>query len=111
MITLKSAYGFKREFVSDFLKYCKEIKDKYSNDKGNYFHNKVIAIEGELWTFKIYIQSSKLYLQPILCVNGQFVHYPKEQWNNIYKDTFYEDSLETFLNREIKKGVEKYENY
>ena len=105
MTNLKSIYYSKQEFISDFLAYCKETRNKYFDYEGNYFRNKVISIEGELWTFKIYIQSSKLYLQPILCANGQFVHYPKEQWHNLYKDTPYEDSLKTFLNREIKKGV------
>ena len=104
MVNLKSIYYSKQEFISDFLTYCKEIRDKYSDYEGKYFRNKFIAIEGELWTFGIYVQSGEFYLQPSLYINGQFIRYPKEQWDNLYKDTSYEDSLKTFLNREIKKG-------
>ena len=104
MTNLKSTYYSKQEFVSDFLAYCKETRNKYFGCEGKYFYNKFIAIEGELWTFGIYVQSGKLYLQPSLYTNGQFIRYPKEQWNNLHKDTPYEDSLKTFLNREIKKG-------
>lgn len=105
MVNLKSTYYSKQEFISDFLVYCKEIRNKYSNYKGKYFHNKFVAIEGELWTFGICVQSDEFYLQPSLYINGQFIRYPKEQWDNLYKDTPYEDGLKTFLNREIKKGV------
>ena len=105
MINLKSIYYSKQEFISDFLVYCKETRNKFFDYEGKYFRNKFIAIEGELWTFGIYVQFGKLYLQSSLYINGQFIRYPKEQWDNLYKDTSYEDSLKTFLNREIKKGV------
>lgn len=105
MVNLKSRYYSKKEFISDFLGYCKEVKEKYGECPGKYLRCKMIGVEKEVWTFDISIEHGKLFLQPSLFGYFDTIHYPKTQWDNLYKDTVYEDSLKTFLNREIMKGV------
>ena len=104
MVNLKSKYYSKKEFISDFLDYCKGIKEEYGECLGKYFCCKMIGIEKEVWTFDISIEHGKLFLQPFLHGYFNIVHYPKTQWDNLYKDTVYKNSLKTFLNREIMKG-------
>lgn len=110
MVNLKSRYYSKKEFISDFLDYCKGIKKEYGECPGKYFRYKMIGIEKEVWIFNISIEHGKLFLQPSLLLSFNFISYPKTQWNNLYKDTPYEDSLKTFLNREIMKGDEVNES-
>ena len=112
MIKLKKIYDSKSEFISDFIKPCREIKKQHKEEmaKMPYFLCKFVGIKTEYWRFRFYIDSDSVSTDAVLyrlkpnsnppeCVE---IQYPKTQWGKRYLIRWDAD-LREFLEREICK--------
>ena len=105
MLVLKENYYDKQEFVKDFIRFCREVKErsKRCSPWNKTYICKFVGVCGESWKFEITASADGIWTQADLLQSGErAVHFPRTKWGE--PGVRWDSDLRKFLIREVNKA-------